>query len=109
MIIHVKPDQNHRPTYIYEEEEEEQRHPDLPPGAITVGDVFRAIKKGVNKVVRVIKVIRNIIGILIITWGIVSLILMSARKPNTSYINIPVNTQGNHFSGMSAAELIANQ
>ena len=105
MIIHVKPDQNHRPTYIYEEDEEEQRHPDLPPGAITVGDVFRAIEKGVNAVVRVIKVIRNIIGILVITWCIVSLILMSARKPST-YINTPINKSINH-SGKSAAEMIA--
>lgn len=42
MIIHVKPDKNHNPTYIYEDD---RKHPDLPPGAITVGDVFSFIGK----------------------------------------------------------------
>lgn len=42
MIIHVKPDKNHNPTYIYEND---QRHDGLPPGAITVGDLFCFIGK----------------------------------------------------------------
>ena len=42
MIIHVKPDKNHNPTYIYEDD---RKHPDLPPGAITVGDLFSFIGK----------------------------------------------------------------
>ena len=59
MIIHVKPDKNHNPTYIYEDEPV-NRHPDLPPGAITIGDIFhflgRAIKWTIKAIITIITI-----------------------------------------------------
>ena len=54
MLIHVKPDKNHRPTYIYEDD---RKHPDLPPGAITVGDVFHAIGQTIKCIIITVQVI----------------------------------------------------
>ena len=56
MIIHVKPDKNHRPTYIYENEPV-NRHPNLPPGAITVGDVFHFIGRFIKGIITAIQMI----------------------------------------------------
>ena len=56
MIIHVKPDKNHNPTYIYEDEPV-NRHPDLPPGAITIGDVFHAIGRTIKCIIITVQVI----------------------------------------------------
>ena len=94
MIIHVKPDKNHRPTYIYENEPV-NRHPDLPPGAIAIGDVFHAIARAIRFIYRAIWTVLGILAIISI--------LQIGHYRATHEPHIPVNN-----SGKSASEIIAD-
>lgn len=94
MIIHVKPDKNHRPTYIYENEPV-NRHPDLPPGAITIGDVF-------HKIARTIKFIYKAIWTVIAILALISLLQIGHYRA-THETHIPVDN-----SGKSISEIIAD-
>lgn len=78
MIIHVKPDKNHNPTYIYEDE---RKHPDLPPGAITVGDLFSFIGK---IIIFLFKLIPTVALILVVMYVLhVSDIATGRHQPRT--------------------------
>lgn len=88
MIIHVKPDKNHRPTYIYENEPV-NRHPDLPPGAITIGDVFCFIG-------RVIKEFFRILPYFIFIFIIISFLILTRDTDGRTHKPISVQQYDIH-------------